>query len=65
MCNVFNCFLFAMIMLLLRIFSHISGGFMGLMLGASVLTICELIDFIIITWLACCSTRKKNKSEPL
>ena len=25
------------------------GGFMGLLLGASVLTVCELLDYIVLT----------------
>ena len=25
------------------------GGFMGLLLGASVLTVCELVDYIVLT----------------
>ncbi len=25
------------------------GGFMGLLLGASVLTVCEMVDFVIVS----------------
>ena len=37
-----------------KAFSFISllsevGGFLGLLLGASVLTVCELVDFVIVT----------------
>ena len=36
------------------------GGFLGLLLGASVLTLCEVFDFIIINSLAACKGRKKK-----
>ena len=40
------------------------GGFLGLMLGASVLTVCEIIDFIFVTTGLYCSSRKnKTKSQ--
>ena len=34
------------------------GGFLGLLLGASVLTVCEVVDFIIVTTGSYCSARK-------
>ena len=40
------------------------GGFLGLLLGASVLTVCEIFDFIIMTIVATCTARKiKAKKE--
>ena len=42
------------------------GGFLGLLLGASVLTVCEIFDFIIMTIVATCTARKikaKNENE--
>ena len=40
------------------------GGFLGLLLGASVLTVCEVLDFIVITASACCfSRRNRTDSE--
>ena len=40
------------------------GGFLGLLLGASVLTVCEIIDFIFVTTGLYCSSRKtKTKSQ--
>ena len=40
------------------------GGFLGLLLGASVLTVCEIFDFIIVTIGASCSARKiRNKGS--
>ena len=42
------------------------GGFLGLLLGASVLTVCEIFDFIIVTIGASCSARtirKKGSKE--
>lgn len=35
----------------LSLFSEI-GGFLGLLLGASLLTVCELLDFLVMTLLA-------------
>ena len=35
------------------------GGFLGLLLGASMLTVCELIDYIILKILYSCGKRKK------
>ena len=43
------------------------GGFMGLLLGASILTLCELIDYIAILCLKRCHTKKmkKNQTQPM
>ena len=39
-------------------------GFLGLLLGASVLTVCEIIDFIFVTTGLYCSFRKnRTKSQ--
>ena len=40
------------------------GGFLGLLLGASVLAVCELIDFLVVNSLVLCKGSKKKKSEP-
>ena len=37
------------------------GGFLGLLLGASVLTICELVDFLALKLVAKCSGREQPK----
>ena len=47
---------------LLSLFSEI-GGFLGLLLGASVLTVCEIFDFIIVTIGSYCEARKTNKNN--
>ena len=47
---------------MLSIFSEI-GGFLGLLLGASVLTVCEIFDFIIITIGSYCEERKRKKGN--
>ena len=39
------------------------GGFMGLLLGGSVLTLCEIVDYIIHTLIVRIANRKKKKSE--
>ena len=36
------------------------GGFLGLILGASVLTVSELIDFLLVNSLIICKGRKKQ-----
>ena len=41
------------------------GGFLGLLLGASVLTVCEVIDFVIITVGAACHKRQQTDVSPL
>ena len=33
------------------------GGFLGLLLGASVLTVCELVDYLTLALLRKCSTK--------
>ena len=33
------------------------GGFLGLLLGASILTVCELVDYLTITLLRKCSAK--------
>ena len=43
---------------LLSLFSEV-GGFMGLLLGASVLTVCELLDYIAIVIMAMMKKRKQ------
>ncbi len=45
---------------LLSLLSEV-GGFLGLLLGASVLTLCELLDYVIISCLRYC--RKKGQVE--
>ena len=39
------------------------GGFLGLLLGASVLTVCEIFDFIIVNSLASCKKRQEKVSN--
>ena len=40
------------------------GGFLGLLLGASVLTVCEVVDFIVITVSTAWSARRRlNHTE--
>ena len=39
------------------------GGFLGLLLGASVLTVCELVDFILVNSLLACKGRKKRPAS--
>ena len=39
------------------------GGFLGLLLGASVLTVIEIFDFIIVTTAGVCKERKKAASK--
>ena len=39
------------------------GGFLGLLLGASVLTVCEIFDFILVNSIAACKRRKKSDNE--
>ena len=36
------------------------GGFLGLLLGASVLTVCEIFDFILVNSIAAFESRKKK-----
>ena len=33
------------------------GGFLGLLLGASVLTVCELVDYLVLALLRKCSKK--------
>ena len=33
------------------------GGFLGLLLGASVLTVCELVDYLTLALIRKCSTK--------
>ena len=47
---------------LLSLFSEV-GGFMGLLLGASILTVCELIDYIIISARMKCNAADKNTKK--
>ena len=48
---------------LLSLFSEV-GGSLGLLIGASVLSVCEIIDFILVTISASCNARKiKTKNE--
>lgn len=44
---------------LLSLFSEI-GGFLGLLLGASILTVCELVDHIFLVAVAKIYSRNKN-----
>ena len=47
----------------LSLFGEI-GGFLGLLLGASVLTLIEIFDFIIVTaYTACAEKRNRNRDE--
>ena len=39
------------------------GGFLGLLLGASVLTVCELVDFILVNSIMACNG-KRRQSKP-
>ena len=36
------------------------GGFLGLLLGASVITVCELLDYILLSVAAKCSGQQKE-----
>ena len=47
-----------------ELFSLLSevGGFLGLLLGASVLTLCELMDYVVLSWVSYC--RKKVQVKP-
>ena len=48
---------------LLSLFSEV-GGSLGLLIGASVLSVCEIIDFILVTISASCTkTKIKTKNE--
>ena len=40
------------------------GGFLGLLLGASVLTVCEIMDFIIIAIITKYKTNNKETDRP-
>lgn len=40
------------------------GGFMGLLLGASVLTVCELFDHIVISAKRSCRSETEKPSSP-
>ena len=40
------------------------GGFLGLLLGASVLTVCEVVDFIVITVSTAWSARRRSNQPP-
>ena len=44
---------------LLSLFSEV-GGSLGLLVGASVLSICEIIDFIIVTISTLCTAKRIN-----
>ena len=47
----------------LSLFGEI-GGFLGLLLGASVLTLIEIFDFIIVTaYTACAEKRNRNRKN--
>ena len=48
--------------LLLSLFGEV-GGFMGLLLGASVLTFCEFIDFILQVVLSQCGRKKQSRDQ--
>ena len=39
------------------------GGYLGLLIGASVMTICEVLDLIIYNILVKCTRGKKNKEK--
>jgi hypothetical protein len=39
------------------------GGFLGLLLGASVLTVCEVMDFALIALLAKCKGNRMAKAS--
>jgi hypothetical protein len=36
------------------------GGFLGLLLGASILTVCELLDYIAMVCLKRCKTKRRT-----
>ena len=39
------------------------GGFLGLLLGASVLTVVELLDYLILSAAAACNNRQRDKLQ--
>ena len=39
------------------------GGFLGLLLGASILTVCELLDYITMTIVTRCRNRRKVRPD--
>ena len=45
----------------LSLFSEV-GGFMGLLLGASVLTVCELVDYLTLLTVRACRAKRRVTS---
>ena len=39
------------------------GGFLGLLLGASILTVCELVDYLTLALIRKCSTKVQPSSK--
>ncbi len=39
------------------------GGFLGLLLGASVLTVCEIFDFIVVNCVAACKAKRNRDGD--
>ncbi len=37
------------------------GGFLGLLLGASVLTVCEILDFVVVSVIGACRKTGENR----
>ena len=48
---------------MVSLFSEV-GGFMGLLLGASILTLCEIIDYFAMLGLSAWHKRKMRKPKP-
>ena len=46
----------------IRVASQV-GGFLGLLLGASVITVCELFDFIIVSIVTSMEAKKEAKRK--
>ena len=44
------------------LFSQV-GGFLGLLLGASILTVCEILDFILVAVVAAWKERKVTRVQ--
>ena len=42
-------------------YPNVGRGFLGLLLGASVLTVCEIFDFIVLSMMGLWSARKRKK----
>ena len=55
-----NCIIYGP--LLLHVLGDI-GGTMGLFLGASIITVCEIFDFLTLKFLACWYNRRASQPE--